>query len=65
MNPSRLHGASQNPPAPPPWPILLALGITLFFVGMFTNAAISILGGVLCFTALVGRLRSSLPLSKN
>src|ERR1700743_3685045 len=65
MNSSRQYGRSQNPSALTPWPTLLALGITLFFAGMFTNAAACILGGVLCLTAVVGRLRNPAPLQRS
>jgi hypothetical protein len=50
----------QDSTAPAPWPIVLALGIILFIAGMFTSAAVCILGGVVCLAALVGRLRNSL-----
>src|SRR6202012_874752 len=58
MNSSRQYVRSQNPPVSTPWPILLALGITLFFAGMFTSAAVCILGGVLCLAAFIGQLRN-------
>ena len=48
-------------PAPTAWPIVLAFGITLLFAGLVTNAAVSILGGILAATGAVGWFRDVLP----
>jgi len=48
-------------PAPTAWPIVLAFGITLLFGGLVTNAAVSILGGILAAAAAVGWFRDVLP----
>jgi len=48
-------------PAPTAWPILLAFGIALLFGGLVTNAAVSILGGILAAAAAVGWFRDVLP----
>ena len=34
-------------PAPTPWPIVLAFGITLLFAGLVTSGAVSVLGAVI------------------
>jgi hypothetical protein len=48
-------------PAPTPWPIVLAFGVTLLFAGLVTSAAVSWLGAVLAVTATVGWFRDVLP----
>jgi hypothetical protein len=48
-------------PAPTAWPIVLAFGITLLFAGLVTNAAVSILGGILAAAGAVGWFRDVLP----
>jgi hypothetical protein len=48
-------------PAPTASPLVLALGLTLVFVGMVTSAGISILGAVLVLTGIVGWFREVLP----
>ena len=48
-------------PAPTAWPIVLAFGIALVFGGLVTNAAVSILGGILAVAAAVGWFRDVLP----
>jgi hypothetical protein len=48
-------------PAPTAWPIVLAFGIALLFGGLVTNAAVSILGGILAAAAGVGWFRDVLP----
>ena len=47
-------------PAPTAWPIVLAFGIALLFGGLVTNAAVSILGGILAAAAGVGWFRDVL-----
>jgi len=48
-------------PAPTAWPIVLALGFTLLFAGLLTNASISVLGAVLALAGSVGWFREVLP----
>jgi hypothetical protein len=48
-------------PAPTAWPMVLALGITLVFAGMVTNAIVSVVGMVLALAAGVGWWRQVLP----
>jgi hypothetical protein len=64
MDSSRQYGRSQDPQVPTPWPIVFALGIILLFAGMVTSVTASILGAVLCLSALVGRARGTLPLER-
>ena len=48
-------------PAPTVWPMVLALGVTLAFGGLVTNAIVSIVGLVLALIAGVGWWRQVLP----
>jgi hypothetical protein len=48
-------------PAPTAWPFVTALGVSLIFAGMLTNASISILGAVLYLVGAVGWFRQVLP----
>ncbi len=48
-------------PAPTVWPMVLALGITLLFAGLVTNAIVSAVGLVLALVAAVGWWRQVLP----
>ena len=56
-------GSSQTVvlPAPTAWPFLLALGASLIFAGLLTNASVSILGAILFVPAAVGWFRHVLP----
>jgi len=49
-------------PAPTPWPIVLAFGLTLLAAGMVTSGAISALGAILGVAGAVGWFRDVLPL---
>src|SRR5713101_7130766 len=49
-------------PAPTPWPMILALGITLGFAGLVTNAIVTAVGVVLAVAGVVGWFRDVLPL---
>ncbi|HSY73134.1 MAG TPA: hypothetical protein VK798_12860 [Alloacidobacterium sp.] len=60
-DPSSSHGETIHLPAPTAWPIVLAFGITLILFGVVTNAAISILGGVLAIAGSIGWFRQVLP----
>ena len=55
------HTETIHLPAPTAWPFVLALGATLAFAGLVTNAAISVLGGVLILFGAVGWFRQVLP----
>src|SRR5262245_46594792 len=48
-------------PAPTVWPMVLALGVSLAFAGLVTNAIVSIVGLVLALIAGVGWWRQVLP----
>ena len=48
-------------PAPTPWPIALAFGLTLVFAGMVTSGAVSVLGAIVAVAAAVGWFREVLP----
>src|SRR5580704_11859679 len=48
-------------PAPTPWPIALALGLTLLFAGMVTSEAVSMLGAIVAIAGAVGWFRDVLP----
>ncbi|MFZ3380436.1 MAG: hypothetical protein WA193_12455 [Candidatus Acidiferrales bacterium] len=48
-------------PAPTPWPIVLAFGITLLWAGLVTSASVSILGAILTVAGCVGWFRDVLP----
>jgi hypothetical protein len=48
-------------PAPTPWPIVLAFGITLLFAGLVTSAAVSVLGALVAVAGTVGWFREVLP----
>jgi hypothetical protein len=48
-------------PAPTVWPMVLALGVTLTFAGLVTNAIVSVVGLVLALIAAVGWWRQVLP----
>jgi len=59
------HGAGSPDkvvlPAPTAWPFVLALGVSLIFAGLLTNASISVLGAILYVTGVVGWFREVLP----
>src|SRR5260370_26137175 len=48
-------------PAPTPWQIVLAFGITLLFGGLVTSEAVSALGAVVSIAGAVGWFRDVLP----
>ena len=48
-------------PAPTVWPMVLALGVTLGFAGLVTNAMVSVVGVALALVAGVGWWRQVLP----
>jgi hypothetical protein len=48
-------------PAPTPWPMVLAFGITLGFAGLVTNAIVTAVGVVLAVAGVIGWFRDVLP----
>jgi hypothetical protein len=48
-------------PAPTPWPMVAALGITLGFAGLVTNVLVTAVGVVLTIAGAVGWFRDVLP----
>ena len=59
-----IDGTPDNPieaPAPTPWPMLMALGLTLAFAGLVTNVAVTMVGGVLFISGAVGWFGEVLP----
>ncbi|HXJ79432.1 MAG TPA: hypothetical protein VMS64_12230 [Candidatus Methylomirabilis sp.] len=52
-------------PAPTAWPMALALGVTLLFAGLVTNAIVSAVGIVLVLVASVGWWRQVLPVQRH
>ncbi len=48
-------------PAPTPWPIVLAFGLTLLFAGLVTSEAVSVLGAIISIAGAVGWFRDVLP----
>ncbi len=48
-------------PAPTPWPMVAALGITLGFAGLVTNGIVTVVGVVLTIAGAAGWFRDVLP----
>ncbi|MGC2718307.1 MAG: hypothetical protein WA209_01870 [Candidatus Acidiferrales bacterium] len=48
-------------PAPTAWPLVLAVGFTLMFTGLLTNASLSVLGVLLTVAGCVGWFREVFP----
>lgn len=61
---TRQAPAEVEVPASTAWPVVLALGFTLMFTGLLTNASVSVLGIVLAVAASVGWFRQVLPHEK-
>jgi hypothetical protein len=57
------EGASEKveAPAPTPWPIVLAFGLTLLFAGLVTSGAVSVLGAAVAIAGAIGWFRDVLP----
>jgi len=51
-------------PAPTPWPMVAALGLTLLCAGLVTHAAVSVVGLILAFRGAIGWFREVLPVEK-
>src|SRR5450755_886644 len=52
-------------PAPTAWPFVMALGVSLIFAGLLTNASISVLGTILYLAGAVGWFRQVLPIERH
>jgi uncharacterized membrane protein len=52
-------------PAPTPWPIALAFGVTMLLAGLVTNVSISILGAIVFIAACIGWFRDVLPVEQH
>ena len=48
-------------PAPMPWPLTLAMGVTLMFGGLLTNLSVTVLGAVLSLAGSVAWFREVIP----
>ena len=48
-------------PAPMPWPLTLAMGVTLMFGGLLTHISVTVLGAVLALAGCVGWFREVVP----
>lgn len=48
-------------PSPTPWPVLLAVGVTLIAGGLISSEIVSILGALMAIAACVGWFRQVLP----
>lgn len=48
-------------PAPTPWPMIAALGVTLAFAGLVTHGVVSAVGAVLFVAGAIGWFREVLP----
>ena len=59
--PNQPEQATVVLPTPTAWPFFLAVGVSLLFAGLLTNASVSILGGVFAVIAAVGWFRQVLP----
>ena len=55
------EGKSVEMPAPTAWPFAMAIGTSLTFAGLLTNASVSVLGATLAIFGAVGWFREVLP----
>src|SRR5439155_6760671 len=51
-------------PAPTPWPMVTAFGLTLLCAGLVTHAAVRVVGLMLAFRGAIGWFREVLPVEK-
>jgi hypothetical protein len=51
-------------PAPTPWPMVTAFGLTLLAAGLVTHVVVSIVGFILAFRGAIGWFREVLPVEK-
>jgi len=65
MEPQDQHGSGNSEhvvlPAPTAWPFVTAIGVSLIFAGMLTNASLSVMGAILYLIGAVGWFRDVLP----
>jgi hypothetical protein len=62
MNPQKANlPETVELPAPTPWPVVLAFGITLLFAGLLTSMAVSAVGAILFVAGCIGWFREVLP----
>jgi hypothetical protein len=61
MNRAAFENDEIRMPAPTPWPIALAFGVTLLFAGMVTTEAVSMLGAIVAIAGAVGWFHDVLP----
>lgn len=59
--PGALHTHSIHLPSPTAWPFLMALGLSLVFASLVTNAGLGLLGGTLTIVSAAGWFRAVLP----
>ncbi len=59
--PGALRTHSVHLPAPTAWPFLMALGLTLAFASLVTNAGLAVLGAILTVVSIAGWFRAVLP----
>jgi len=52
-------------PAPTPWPMITALGITLICAGLVTHLAVSVVGLILALRGAVGWFREVVPVDRH
>jgi len=52
-------------PAPTPWPMITAFGITLLCTGLVTHVAVSVVGLILALRGAVGWFREDLPVERH
>ncbi len=52
-------------PAPNPWPMITAFGITLLCTGLVTHVAVSVVGLILALRGAVGWFREDLPVERH
>src|SRR4051812_7837884 len=60
-DPSQPVPDSIRLPAPTPWPIVMAFGVTLMAAGLVTSDAVSLAGSLLAVVAAVGWFGEVLP----
>jgi hypothetical protein len=58
---SHAHVDTIHLPAPTAWPIVMAFGVTMGFLGLVTNPGITVLGVVFALMGAVGWFRQVLP----
>ena len=51
-------------PAPTPWPMVTAFGLTLLAAGLVTHVVVSVVGLILAFRGAIGWFREVLPVEK-